>query len=650
MVDSHSKSNSKSSASVKPTPYDTLSAPKEEEVLTVLYSYTGFLEKNETNIRLLKQKLKNFVDVLLPIETYSSVVNDMEKSFRMLEDEEEKVQETISSTADTIKEAIQRNEQLRKDGEIELLRIKNLEDSENQFRSKQELRQNIEMGLFKDDEAKAHLKRLREVEKELVKSKTRALYQVNLGKKNMENLSIQWKIVTGQESLKKKIEDFKKKLESLRDYENQMRDSVDQIENPRDIDMDDFNSNVLGLIDTYKAFQTLYLEVGTIRSELTTKAQLIKLNEEIESVTVEIETEEAGKVFIKEHLDELNFELEEKMKAHSTSTAQDLYMSVGEEVRVFKIQEPVNDKDSNGEGQDNERVPFVSSNPTDKISIDTYKEEERPKQERLKIKKKSHHTMKLETDINKLKISIERVKEELSKKRGFQEKMDQLLIAKQKIENENSLKYNAINFQLAKTCEKYQILIHHMNRPKNVFSPDLVSPLIGVMCRGLRLKKSPSIFACCGSDSSKIKLDLTLDEIYNFLFMQVAKKVKFKKCPFWVTNFQRVHDSSVLELKEIIDWIFDNDLAGCIKSDTKRIDAVVVEDINTGFISMLKRMVALVALQSQLQVKIGYESNMQRIKELTNQTANYLREYGYKSKAKKIERPKIKKKVKYSTY
>ena len=649
MSDSHTKINSKSSASVRPTPYDTISAPKEEEIVTVLYSYNGFFEKNETNIRVLKQKLKNFVDVLLPIETYSSVVNDMEKAFRMLEEEEEKVQETISSTSETIKDAILRNEQLKKEGEAELERIKHIEDSENQYRSKQELRQNIELGLFKSDEAKAHLKRLRNVEKDITQSKTRASYQVNISKKNMDNLSAQWKIVTGQESLKKKIDEFKKKLESLREYENQMRESVDAIENPRDIDMEDFNSNVLGLINTYKAFQTLYLEVGTIRSELDTKAQLIKLNEEIEAVTVEIETEEAGKVFIKEHLDELMNELDEKMKAHSVSTAQDLYMSVGEEVKVFKIQEPVNDKDSNGEGQDVERVPFVG-NPDDKPSIETYKEEERPKQERPKIKKKSQHTMKLETDINKLKISIERVKEELSKKRGFQEKMDQLLLSKQKIENENSQKYNAINFQLAKTCEKYQILIHHMNRPKNVFSPDLVSPLIGVMCRGLRLRKAPSIFSCCGSNDSEIKLDLTLDEIYGFLFAQVSKKVKFKKCPFWITSFQRVHDSSVLELKEMIDWIFDNDLAGCIKSETKRTDAVVVEDIYAGFISMLKRMVALVALQSQLQVKIGYESNMQRIKELTNQTANYLRELGYKSKAKKIERPKIKKKVKYSTY
>ena len=342
-------------------------------------------------------------------------------------------------------------------------------------------------------------------------------------------------------------------------------------------------------------------------------------------------------------------ELDEKMKAHSVSSAQDLYMSVGEVVKVFKIQEPVNDKDSNGEGHDVERAPFVSDT-IDKPSIDIYKEEERPKQERQKIKKKSQQTMKLETDINKLKMSIERVKEELSKKRSFQEKMDQLLLNKQKIENENSQKYNAINFQLAKTCEKYQILIHHMNRPKNVFSPDLVSPLIGVMCRGLRLKKAPSMFACCGSGNSEIQMELTLDEIYSLLFAQVSKKVKFKKCPFWITNFQRVHDSSVLELKEMIDWIFDNDLAGCIKSETKRTDAVVVEDIYASFISMLKRMVALVALQSQLQVKIGYESNMQRVKELTNQTANYLRELGYKSKAKKIERPKIKKKVKYSTY
>ena len=135
---SHSKFNSKTTASVRPTPYDTIFAPKEEEIVTVLYSYTGFLEKNETNIRVLKQKLKNFVDVLLPIETYSSVVNDMEKAFQMLEEEEEKVQETISSTSETIKDSIARNEQLKKEGEAELDRIKQLEDSENQYKSKQE--------------------------------------------------------------------------------------------------------------------------------------------------------------------------------------------------------------------------------------------------------------------------------------------------------------------------------------------------------------------------------------------------------------------------------------------------------------------------------------------------------------------------------
>jgi hypothetical protein len=634
---------------VRPTPYDTLPVPKDEEIVTILYSHSGFLEKNETNIRILKQKLKNIIDVLLPIETYSSVVTDMQKSFQMLEEEEEKVQETISTTSEAIKEAQLNYEQMKKAAEDELQRIKNLEDNEDQYRSKQELKKNIAKGLFQSEEAKQHLARLRQVEKDLAKSKTRALSQLNFSKQNLENLQIQWKIVFGQESLKKKIDEFKKGLEELNEYGVQMKESVDFIENPRDFDMEDFKSRVLGLISTYKAFQTLYLEVGSIRSELSTKAQLIKLNDEMGLLTIEIESEEAGKVFIKEHLEELEKELEEKMKAHSKSAAEDHFLSVGEEVKVLKQQES-NDKDSNGEGHDIEKVPFVNNTEEKTAGLHSNQEDPRPTQDKPKIKKKSQKTMKLETEINKLKANIEKVKNELSKKRDLQQKMDQIIASKTKIENENLQNFNAINFQLAKTCEKYQILIHHMNRPKNLFSPDLISPLIGVFCQVLSIKKSPSIFKCFNSSSSLIKSDLSLPELYSLIFSQISKKVKFKKCPFWITNFQRVHESSVLELKELVDFIFENDLAGCIKHETQRVDSVIAEDIYIGLIGMIKRIVALVSLQSQLQVKISYDSNIQRIKELTIQTAGIVRELGYKSIAKKIERPKLKKKVKYSTY
>lgn len=634
-------SQSKGSSSVRPDAGVTVPGVQEDDLNTVLYSFISCLEKNETNLRILKQKLKNIVDILLPIETYSSIVNDMEKAVKLLEQEEENIVAVTQSTIDSITEATEKYELLKKEGEQELARIRDLEIQDSHNKQKIEFCNNIKLGIITDEESKLHYKKIRNLENEQMKQKTKALGQVKLSQRNLEYLKTQLASLSSKEGLKQEISKFMSTLENLREYEEKMREIVDTVENPREVDLEELNSNVQNLINIYKRFQVLNSQVGNLKSEFETKQELIKLNEQMSLLVIELESEEAGKAYLQGQLDELNKELNQRLKQHTESTSQDHYMSIGEEVKVFnsadveKMKEEVNDS---------EKIPFVQQEDEEKV--------EEKKVERVKVKRKSQKTMKIETQVNKLKSQIDRIKQELSKKRGIQEQIDQIIANQNRVENQNKQKYNAINFQLAKTCEKYQILVHHMNKPKNVFSPEFISPLIGVLCKSLNVTKKSSIFACFKSDPEGIMTEISLYEIYDQLLAMVAKKVKFKKCRFWISSFERVHTSSVLELKELIEWIFESDLLGCLKANANKhlVETLNSQDIYYEFVSVLKKIVGLISLQSQLQVKIGYESNMQRLKELTSQASFTARELNYKSIAKKIDRPKLKKKVKYSTY
>ena len=565
-------SNSKGSSSIRPDPGNTIPVVLDEDPNTILYAFVSCLEKNETNLRILKQKIKNIVDILIPIETYASIVNDMEKAVQLLEQEEENIAAATQSTLDTIKAATEKYELLKKEGEIELARLRELEIQESQNKQKIEFCNNVNLGIIKDEESKLHYKAIKDLENEQMKQKTKALGQVKLSQRNLEYLNTQLKSLSSKENLKQEVVKFVSTIENLHEYEEKMREVVDTVENPRDIDMDDLNANVQNLINIYKQFQVLNSKVGSLKSEFETKQELIKLNEQMSLLTIELESEEAGKAYLQAQLDALTKEMSERMKEHTQSTSEDHYMSVGEEVKVF--QGPNLEK-MNEEAQDVEKTPFVEQQ----------KEEEeegggggKVEEQKVKVRRKSHKTMRIETQVNRLRCQIDKIKLEMSKKRGIQEQIDQVIASQQRAENQNKQKYNAINLQLAKTCEKYQILVHHMNKPKNVFSPEFISPLIGVLCKSLNVSKKPSIFGCIKSDPEGIMTQISLYEIYEHLLAMVAKKVKFKKCRFWVSDFEKVHTSSVLELKELIDWMFESDLLGCLKLTT---DNSPVETLNS---------------------------------------------------------------------
>jgi hypothetical protein len=113
-----------------------------------------------------------------------------------------------------------------------------------------------------------------------------------------------------------------------------------------------------------------------------------------------------------------------------------------------------------------------------------------------------------------------------------------------------------------------------------------------------------------------------------------------------------VHDTSSLELNEIINLLFNNELLGCIKTEKKMngIDLVTVEDIYSQLVQLIKKLSEIIVIQRQLQVKINCEENLKVLNCFKQEAVLIIRELGYIKIADRLEGPNKIKKIRIAGY
>jgi uncharacterized membrane-anchored protein YhcB (DUF1043 family) len=612
--------------------YSNLNQEAEDDNQTVLLSFTSILERNEINIRMLKNKLKTIVEVLIPVETLSCILTDMDSNLKKLENEINQVKQVVNESFQSIHTTRLRYLQSLQQAEENLQKIIEAESKDSSKDFKLMIAQQILLGLFQNDEGKKHLIQIREHEKESLKKKAKNIGLIQTCQKNLEALEGQLKIISKTEAMEKKFLDFQVKILDIYKFQQEVRTSINSIENSQIIDLEDLNSTVVSLIATFKTFQSFYLEVATIRSELSKKEKIIAINEKIGEISVDIAAEEAFVELLNVQEEELSNELEEKVKDLSFCTAQDLVIS-GIFPKAVEVEK--------NQVVDEEKVFLKEAYTSTDDGIF-----------RQRSVKKSAKTLKVEFEINRLKQQLKKVENQLSNKRELQEQLDQMVSFQQRLENESFAHFNTINSQLAKTCEKYQILINQMSRSRNTFTPETTTALIGTLCSFLTIAPKPSFFSCEFFKYPGIKSKITLTELYKQLSKKINEKSDEKFCIFSKNSIDLVHDTSSLELNEIINLLFNNELLGCIKTEKKMngIDLVTVEDIYSQLVQLIKKLSEIIVIQRQLQVKINCEENLKVLNCFKQEAVLIIRELGYIKIADRLEGPNKIKKIRIAGY
>ena len=271
---------------------------------------------------------------------------------------------------------------------------------------------------------------------------------------------------------------------------------------------------------------------------------------------------------------------------------------------------------------------------------------------RFGTSKKSQKTLKLEHEISRVKLQLDKIKEELLKKRDLQEQLDQMIALQHRIENENIFQFNTINQYLAKTCEKYQIIINHMSRASNVFAPETTTALIGVLCEYLSVSQNRMFLYQFCFKKPGIRSEISLKNLYKLLASKIYEKLTARFCLFFNSYFDIVHSSSVLDINEIINLLFNQDLLGCVKTEREfnGLDVVTVEAIYSKLVEMIRKLSEIIVLQRQIQVKINYEENVRALDKIKREATERILSLGYKKIAGKLASPKKMKKIKFQTY
>ena len=334
-----------------------------------------------------------------------------------------------------------------------------------------------------------------------------------------------------------------------------------------DLNNEDLEIQLNLLLPHYEKLHQLYLQITDMTEFFKMKERILKNNEEIARLRVQVAVEKSSVESYQREINYLNTKLEEKEDKHVICLNRDhirhlqkcivdlninsaiVQMNLGRfvQVRGMKLSR-------NGERYvlDN-RIEIINQTiPVSSIDVNNFP--------------KSPDTVNLEIEIEHIKHWIRRIEDLMALKDKYEKELKELRENDPRIRQAKKDAYSRNNSILESAKSKYVRLLGSI-REDNIFQTDSLICLVGAILNRCTMKLKP---ACCSCSTiySFLATSMDIQQFYDVFFRFLLGRGKTKKgyCCYW-TSHDKVHDCRNLNLNEVPMLLMEPIICGSLKSN-----------------------------------------------------------------------------------
>jgi hypothetical protein len=590
--------------------------------------------RNAPYIETLKTKIDNLVSYFLAFHTFSEVSNlfrekfeEFEKRFKNFFDEGAKFKEVAGTFmvkyADEYKYAIATKTAVEeyKDLTATVGLVENNQERASIISFVEELKMQEHYRLREQKKKKASME---------AEGKEKAL-------SSKQNLGILQDMLERYNSLAifEEFNAFKEFIGALRNYYQSIIDRGNLLD--QELSTYDLENHIRDILEKFQTLKREHMSIVESEQSIRVNSRLIPNNDEIADLKVKIAIEEAIQDFLKAEYEDCRKKYEEKKEILDNHINR---------LIVKNLQTCVEQLTKNDYALLN-GINRLSINHDIQVNNSTISASIGLNIPSISISQVNPYNYVLSPDDQQLLGYIEQLKEYMD---NLLDRINYINVLKAELtiryERENKIRAEASSHANLEN-NNYDALIDGCGRllqrisdERNVFKPEYMSSLIGVLFEILAIRSKPK---CCSSIPNKfMSTDITVPDVYKSICDFMASRNKVRRSACCGSDIDLVHRCSSLDVRELLNIFTYPRVVGGIKTETgheqETHNGIRNEDISYSLFVCIKESTRIITLQKMIEIGFRTESAKKTLMEYGRKAITIATANQYHSVADKIQR------------